>query len=199
MTPPSISLTSYCPVKHHTPPKNPKPKENTNLLVRNRIRRLPHQLLNMLNTTHLRVNLLQHLSPLLQTEYHVFLDQCEFDAGREFFELLELGVCLGEQRFLVFLAPEGKECALLVVLEEHLLGDGGFAIRENGDAPLVLVEFVALDFEVEDCSGGGGGLVSVWGGRGLRYGEGGNLLVLCRYTAWIIPHRDIGGWKRSWG
>ena len=68
--------------------------------------------------------------------------------------MFELGVCLGEEGFLVFLAAEGEEGAFLVACCEHLLGDLGFFVGKEGYAALVLVEFVALGFEVEDCSGG---------------------------------------------
>lgn len=38
-----------------------------------------------------------------------------------------------------------------------MLRDGGLAVGQDGDFALVLVEFVALGFKVEDCSGDKGG------------------------------------------
>lgn len=107
----------------------------------------------MLNAPHLLVYLREHLGTLLQTEYDILLYQRELDARCEFLELFQLRVGLGEERFLVFLAAEGEQGALLVAGCEHLFGDFGFFGGEEGDASLVLVEFVALGFEVVDCSG----------------------------------------------
>jgi len=96
-------------------PKNGRGTD-TDFLVGNRVGRLAHQLLDVLDAAHLAVDLLQHLSALLQTKYHILLDQGELDAGRELLQLFQLSVCLSEERLLVLLAAEGEECALLVVL-----------------------------------------------------------------------------------
>jgi len=106
----------------------------------------------VLDAAHLGVNLLQHLGPLLQAEDDVLLDQGELDARRQALELLELGVRLGEEGLLVLLAAEGEEGALLVALCEEGFRDLRLAVREDRYASLVLVELVALEFEVVDCS-----------------------------------------------
>jgi hypothetical protein len=104
----------------------------------------------VLDATHLGVDLLEDLGPLLQPEDDVLLDEGELDARDEAFELLELGVRLLQQRLLVFFAAEGEEGARLVAGRQHLLGDGRLLVRQDRDALLVLVELVALEFEVED-------------------------------------------------
>lgn len=121
-----------------------------NLLIRNRIGRLAHQLLDVLNPAHLRVDLLEHLGTLLEAEDDVLLYEGELDVGRELLQLLELRVRLDQQRLLVLLAPQGEEGALLVALGEHLLGDLRLLVGEDGDAALVLVQFVALDLHVQN-------------------------------------------------
>lgn len=70
--------------------------------------------------------------------------------------MLELLVGFGEEGFLVFLSAEGEEGAGTVVLGEEGAGDFGFPGGEKGYAALVLVEAVALEFEVVDCSVGEG-------------------------------------------
>jgi hypothetical protein len=132
-------------------------KGSTYPLVRNRVCRVPHQLLDVLDAAHLGVDLAQHARALLQAEHDVLLDQRELDARRQLLELRQLRVRLGEERLLVLLAAQGEQRALLVVLREHGARDGGFAVGQDGDAPLVLVEAVALGFEVEDSPGGGRG------------------------------------------
>jgi len=62
-----------------------------------------------------------------------------------------LQIRLGEQRLLVFLAAQGEEGSRPVVTSEAFPRNRGFTVRQNGDAFLVLVEFVTLVFEVEDC------------------------------------------------
>ena len=142
----------------------------------------------MLDPAHLGVDLLEHARPLLQAKDNVLLDQRELDGGRQLLELLQLPVRLGQERLLVLLAAQGEESAFLVVLGEHFPRDGGFSVREHGDAPLVLVQAVALGFEVEDRPRGDG-LVMAWrveGGIGR-----GCSLVLCRHAARGIAHRCI--------
>lgn len=109
---------------------------------------LAHELLDVLEPAHLGMDLLEDLGALLQAEDDVLLDLGELDARGEALELLELGVGLGEQGLLVLLLAQGGEGALLVALREHLPRDVGLAVGEDGDAPLVLVELVALDLEV---------------------------------------------------
>lgn len=123
---------------------------HTHILIRNSVGRLPHQFLDMLYAAHLGVYLLKHLGALLQAEYDVLLDLRELDVGRQLLELLELAIGLGEQRLLVLLAAQGEQGALLVALGQHLLGDLGLAVGEDGYAPLVLVQLVALGFEIKD-------------------------------------------------
>lgn len=64
------------------------------LLIGSRFLRLAHQLLHPLKATHLFVNGLQDLGPLLQAEKNIFLNQREFNLPRKLFELLELFVGL---------------------------------------------------------------------------------------------------------
>lgn len=79
----------------------------TYLLVRNGIGRLPHQLLDVVYAAHLGVDLLEDSCALLQAEDDVLLDLRKLDVGRELLELFQLGVRLGEEGLLVFLAAEG--------------------------------------------------------------------------------------------
>lgn len=119
-------------------------------MVGNRIGRLAHELLDVLDAAHLRVDFLQDLCALLQTEHDVLLDHGELDRGGELLELLELGVRLLEEGLLVLFPAQGEERARLVALGEHLFRDGGLFVGQDGDAALVLVQLVALELEVED-------------------------------------------------
>lgn len=121
---------------------------DAHILIGDGVGGLAHELLDVLEPAHLGVDLLEDLGALLQAEDDVLLDLGELDARGEALELLELGVGLGEQGLLVLLLAQGGEGALLVALREHLPRDVGLAVREDGDAPLVLVELVALDLEV---------------------------------------------------
>lgn len=123
---------------------------HTHILISDGVGRLAHQLLDVLYAAHLGVYLLEDLCALLQAEDDVLLYLRELDVGRQLLELLQLAVSLGEQRLLVLLAAQGEQGALLVALGQHLLGDLGLAVGEDGYAPLVLVQLVALGFEVED-------------------------------------------------
>lgn len=120
----------------------------THILIRDRVGRLAHELLHVLDPAHLGVYLLQHLGALLQAEHDVLLDQGELDARGQLLQLLQLRVRPREQRFLVLLPPEGEQCALLVALPEHLPRDGGLPVGEDGYAALILVKLVALGLEV---------------------------------------------------
>lgn len=134
----------------------------------------------MLYAAHLGMYLLEHLCSLLQAKDDVLLDLGELDVGGQLLELLQLAVCLGEERLLVLLAAEGEQGALLVALGQHLLGDLGLAVGEDSYAPLVLVQLVALGFEVEDGPLGEESMLisyvlyscdwgaCIWGGRALR-------------------------------
>lgn len=113
----------------------------------------------MLKPAHFGVYLLEHLGALLQAEDNVLLYLRELDIGRQLLELFELAVGLGEKGLLVLLPAKCEESALLVALCEHLPRDFGLAVREHGDASLVLMELVALDFQVEDGSSGSPSLV----------------------------------------
>ena len=110
----------------------------------------------MLEAAHLGVDLFQDLGALLQAEQDILLYEGELDARGELLELLELGVGFGEQRLLVLFAAQRKEGPLLVAPGKRLARDLGFSVRQDGDAALVLVQLVALDLEVEDCSMKGG-------------------------------------------
>ena len=122
------------------------------LLVRDGLGRLAHELLDVLDTAHLGVDLLKHARALLQAEDDILLDEGELDVARQLLELGELGVRLDEELLLVLLAPQGEERALLVARREHLPRDVRFFVRQEHDAPLVLVELVALELQVEDGS-----------------------------------------------
>lgn len=134
------------------------------LLVRNGIRRLAHELLDVIDAAHLGVDLPEHARALLQAEDDVLLYEGELDVAGELLELGQLGVRLGEQLLLVLLPPQREEGALLVAGREHLARDVRLLVRQDDDAALVLVELVALELQVEDG------------------------LVLGRYTAVAIPH-----------
>ena len=72
----------------------------------------------------------------------------------QLFQLHELTVCLLEERFLVFPFAQGEERALLVAAGRSEFGFGGLCRLgdEEGDAFLVLLKTVTLDFEVENGS-----------------------------------------------
>jgi len=53
---------------------------------------------------------------------------------------------------LVFLSAKSGEGFGLFAAAEAFAGDLGFAGGEDCDSFLVLLEFVALDFHVQDCS-----------------------------------------------
>ena len=55
---------------------------------------------------------------------------------------------------LEFLAAEGEESFWFIASGEAFFCDGGFAVGDEGDASLVLMEFVALVFHVQDGSDG---------------------------------------------
>jgi len=97
-------------------------------LICNGLRRIPHKLLYVLYPSHLGVDLLEHPRPLLQPEYHILLYQRKLHARRQLLKLLELGVRLGEERFLVLFASEGEERAFLVASSEHLARDLRFLV-----------------------------------------------------------------------
>jgi hypothetical protein len=59
-----------------------------------------------------------------------------------------LPVCLRKKRFLVFLASEGEQCSPPIIARETFPSDFRFAVCEDGYSSLVLVQFVALVFEV---------------------------------------------------
>lgn len=65
----------------------------------------------------------------------------------------ELGIGAREEGLLVLFAAEGEERFFFVAGAQVLFCYGGFAGGYDGDFLLVLVQFVALVLEVEDCSG----------------------------------------------
>lgn len=158
----------------------------------------------MLYAAHLGMYLLEHLCSLLQAKDDVLLDLGELDVGRQLLELLQLAVCLGEERLLVLLAAEGEQGALLVALGQHLLGDLGLAVGEDGYAPLVLVQLVALGFEVEDGPLGEESMLisyvlyscdwgaCIWGGRALRdlWTPSERVLVL-PHLSWAVTRLEL--------
>ena len=64
-------------------------------MISSRIVRLAHQLFNAFNTTHLLVDRLEHLGPLLQTKQDALLDERKLDIIDQLFQGLQLAVCLG--------------------------------------------------------------------------------------------------------
>ena len=54
-----------------------------------------------------------------------------------------------------FFAAEGEESFGFIASGEAFFCDGGFAVGDEGDAALILVEFVALIFHVQNGSDGG--------------------------------------------
>lgn len=85
-------------------------------MISPRIIRFTHQLLNTFNTTHLLVNRLEHFSPLLQTKQDALLDERKLDVVDQFFQGLQLAVCFGQERFLVFLAAQGEQRSPSIIL-----------------------------------------------------------------------------------
>lgn len=100
----------------------------TNLLVRNSLRRLAHQLLHVLDSAHLGVNLTEHSRALLQAEEDIFLDECELDRRGQALELFELRVGFGEEGLLVLFASQREESAWLVAACEERSGGLGLAV-----------------------------------------------------------------------
>lgn len=113
---------------------------------------LAHELLDLLDATHLSLDLLEHSGALLQAKQDIFLDEGKLDVGGQGLELCKLLICARQECFLVFLAAEGEQGAGPVVCAQVLLGNLLLAVGEDFYALLVLVELVALDFQVEDCS-----------------------------------------------
>lgn len=119
-------------------------------MVGDSVGRVAHELLDMFDTAHLLVNLLQHLCALLQAEDDVLLDLRKLDVARQLLKLLELRVRLDQKRLLVLFAPQCQQSALLVALGQHLLGDVCLLVGEDRYASLVLAQLVALVLHVQD-------------------------------------------------
>lgn len=171
-------------------------------LVGNGVGRLPHELLDVLDAAHLAVNLLQDFGALLQAKDDVLLDLRKLDARRQLLELLELRVRLGEEALLVFFAAQGEQGARLVALGQHLAGNVGLLVGEDGDAALVLLELVALRLHVQNCpaewpggrwvSGGGSRVVFCLCARGhATPTRGRNSLVLGSDLAGVAAHDEV--------
>ena len=107
----------------------------------------------MFNDAHLGMDLLEDPSSLLQTKQNILLYLGELDLGRQPLQLLQLRVRLGQERLLILFAPQGEERSFLVALGEHLPRNIRLLVRQNGDAPLVLMELVALVLHVQDRPG----------------------------------------------
>jgi hypothetical protein len=69
----------------------------TYLLIGNRVGRLAHELLHLVDAAHLAVDLGQYARALLEAEDDVLLDLRKLDVGRQLLELRQLGVGLAEQ------------------------------------------------------------------------------------------------------
>lgn len=120
------------------------------ILVGNRFGCLAHKLFDLVDAAHLGVDLLENIAALLQAEYDVLLNLGELDVARQLLELLELSVGLGQQRLLVLLAAQSQQRPLLIAVGQALPRDFRLLLGQNLDAPLVLVELVALCLQVED-------------------------------------------------
>ena len=125
----------------------------TYLLVCSCLLILAHQLLHVLYAAHLLVDLLQHRSTLLQAKQNILLHKCKFHVARQLLELSQLRVRLGQQRFLVLLAPECEFRTGGITLCKTLFGYLLLAARQDGNALLVLVQFIALVLHVQDRPG----------------------------------------------
>jgi hypothetical protein len=123
-------------------------KKKTHVLIRNRFGRLAHQHLDALDAAHLGLDVLEDHRALLQAVDDVLLYLGELDVAHKLLELVELPVRLLEERLLVLLAAEGQQGALLVARRQHLPRYRGLLVGQHRYAPLVLVQLVALEFEV---------------------------------------------------
>lgn len=92
----------------------------------------------------------ENLAALLQAEDDVLLDLGELDVARQLLELLKLRVRLRQERLLVLLTAQRQKRSLLVAVGQALPRDLRLLLGQDFDAPLVLVELVALVLEVED-------------------------------------------------
>ena len=104
----------------------------------------------MLEAAHLGVDGLENAVALLQAEEDVLLDLGELDAAHELLELLQLAVGPREQLLLVLFPPQREQGPRLVARRQHLPRHVRLAGHQGQDAPLVLLELVALEFEIED-------------------------------------------------
>lgn len=119
-------------------------------MISNRLSRIAHELLDVVEAAHLAVDLLQDAGALAQAVDDVLLDEGELDGARQLLQLGQLRVRLGQQLLLVLLAPQGQERPRLVPRRRHPPRHLRLLVCQDCDAPLVLVQLVALDLEVED-------------------------------------------------
>jgi len=99
------------------------------------------------------MNLLQHRCPLLQPKHDILLHQRKLDVVRQDLQLRELLVRLAQQRLLILFPAQREEGFRFVILAKAFARDLGLAAGYDSNLALVLMQFVALDFEVEDRSG----------------------------------------------
>jgi hypothetical protein len=125
-------------------------KDWTNLLVCHLIRRVVHQLLDLLDASNLSVNVHQHLGTLLQARQDILLDLCDLDVRGELLNLQELAIGLRLQRLLVLAFAKRKFGTSLVAIGQCAARGFGLLVHEDIDSLLVLEEAVSLDLEVED-------------------------------------------------
>lgn len=93
----------------------------------------------MIQAAHLSVNRLENLGSLLQAKDDILLYKSKLHIRRQLFQLFELRIRLGQQRFLVLFTPQRQQGFLLVASGEHLLRDIGLLVGQDSDASLVLM------------------------------------------------------------
>lgn len=112
---------------------------------------LLQKLINTLDVERL-VNLLEHLIPALQSVVHALLDLAELDVRHEVLERPQLSVRLFQQAALVLAAAERREGAWFVAAGKQLPRRRLFPLLDRRQPALVLLDLVALHFEVQDRS-----------------------------------------------
>lgn len=114
----------------------------THPLIRDRVRRLAHELVDVLDR-HFAVQLLEHGVALLEAEKHVLLDQRELDGGDlapsaprprtwtdELLERLELIVRLDQKLLLILASPQRRQRSVLAARSERVLGGLTLALED---------------------------------------------------------------------
>lgn len=80
------------------------------------------------------------------------MNERKLNITRQSLQLCQLLVRLRQQRLLILLPPQSKQCFLLIPIPKTFLRDFRLAIRDRRDSFLVLLELVALNLQVEDGS-----------------------------------------------